>query len=226
MFNDFSEALASGSFKAVVTSDLGIIIIMLIASALLIGVLVATGNKSNEASPIKPVVYTGVALALAMALSNIPLFQMPQGGSITAFSMLFVIVIGYFFGLRQGILAGIVYGLLQLAFKPYVVHPVQLLLDYPLAFAMLGLSGGVFAKSKFGLVKGVIIGVTGRLVMHVISGAIFFAEYAPEGMNVWLYSFWYNFTYLAVEGGALTIFVVLIPVTIAAIDRVKKSAVA
>ncbi len=85
---------------------------------------------------------------------------------------------------------------------------------------MLGLSG-VFAKSKFGLVKGVIIGVTGRLVMHVISGAIFFAEYAPEGMNVWLYSFWYNFTYLAVEG-ALTIFVVLIPVTIAAIDRVKK----
>lgn len=202
-------------------SQITIILIMLSASAVLIGILVATGNKNTN---VKTLVYTGVALALGVALSTITLFRMPQGGSITPFSMLFVIVIGYFFGLRQGVIAGIVYGLLQLVFFPYVVHPVQLLLDYPLAFSALGLSG-LFVSSKFGLVKGVALGMFGRMVMHTISGAVFFGAYAPEGMNPWVYSFWYNFTYIGVEG-VLTIAVVLIPVVIGTIERVKKRAIA
>ena len=207
-----------------VFNDLKTMIIMLAAAAALIGILVATGSRDGKKTPVKTLVYTGVALALGTALSTIMLFRMPQGGSITPFSMLFVIVIGYFYGVRQGVLAGVVYGLLQLIVGAYVVHPVQLLLDYPLAFGALGLSG-IFAGSKFGLIKGIAVGMVGRLVMHVISGAVFFGEYAPEGTNVWLYSFWYNFTYISVEG-VLTVVIVLVPAVIFAIDRVKKVAIA
>lgn len=222
MFTEFSEALSTGGLMAAIQTDLGVFITMALAAVLLILLLVMTGNKSRENNVIKPLVYSGVALALATVLSNITLFKMPQGGSITAFSMLFVIIIGYFYGVRQGILAGIVYGLLQLLFFPYVVHPVQMLLDYPLAFGALGLAG-IFKDSKFGLVKGVALAIIGRLVMHTLSGVVFFGEYAPEGMNVWLYSFWYNFTYLGVEGG-LTILVAFVPGVLSSIDRVKRSA--
>lgn len=204
-------------------NDLTLMAIMLVAAAVLFGVLVAVGRHS-ESTTVKQLVYTGVALALGTALSTITLFKMPQGGSITPFSMLLVIVVGYFFGLRQGVLAGIVYGLIQLIVGAYVVHPVQFLLDYPLAFGALGLSG-LFAGQKYGLLKGVIAGMSGRLLMHVISGAVFFAEYAPEGVNAWVYSFWYNFTYIGVEG-AITLLLILIPAVQTAIDNVKKTAIA
>lgn len=211
MFQDF-----------LVFNDVRTMVIMLVAAAVLIGVLIATGTRQK--TPVKHLVYSSVALALAAALSTITLFKMPQGGSITPFSMLFVMVIGYFFGLRQGVLAGIVYGFLQLAVGGYVVHPVQMLLDYPLAFGALGIAG-LFTGSKYGLLKGVVAGMAGRLVMHVISGAVFFGMYAPEGMNVWLYSFWYNVTYIGVEG-VLTVIIVLVPAVLLAVDRVKKQALA
>ncbi len=207
-----------------VLNNVSTMLVMFVAAAVLVGVLVLIGRNEVKVSPVRTMVYSGVAIALGAALSTITLFKMPQGGSITPFSMLFILVVGYFFGVRQGVLAGIVYGLLQLVIGAYVVHPVQLLLDYPLAFGALGLSG-LFAGSKFGLIKGVMLGMAGRLLMHVISGAVFFGEYAPEGMNVWLYSFWYNFTYIGVEG-ALTIILILVPAVILTIDRVKKAAIA
>jgi thiamine transporter len=76
-----------------------------------------------------------------------PHIQLPYGGSATLFSMFFLFLIGYTFGPAVGITAGMAYGLLDLLINPYVVYPLQLLLDYPLAFGMLGL-GGFFAKSK------------------------------------------------------------------------------
>ncbi len=88
-------------------------------------------------------------LQFSFVLSQIKLFSLPQGGSITPFSMLFIILIGYFFGVKTGVLTGIVYGLLQLAFGGWVMHPMQLLLDYPLAFGALGLSG-LFAIKSMG----------------------------------------------------------------------------
>ncbi len=207
-----------------VLNNVSTMLVMFVAAAVLVGVLVAIGRNEVKVSPVRTMVYSGVAIALGAALSTITLFKMPQGGSITPFSMLFILVVGYFFGVRQGVLAGIVYGLLQLVIGAYVVHPVQLLLDYPLAFGALGLSG-LFAGSRLGLIKGVMVGMAGRLLMHVISGAVFFGEYTPEGMNVWLYSFWYNFTYIGVEG-ALTITLILVPAVILTIDRVKKAAIA
>lgn len=224
MFEQFQEALASGDLQSVVESTLGNIIILILAALLLVAVLVFAGKEDQSTSKVKRLAYSGVALAIAMALSQVKFFALPQGGDVTLFSMLFIVIIGYFFGVRQGILVGIVYGLLKLAFGGWVAHPVQLLLDYPLAFGALGLSG-LFAGSENGLIKGVIVGVTGRFLLHFISGVVFFASYAPEGWNPVIYSLWYNFSYTGVEA-AVTIIILLIPGVLAAFSRVKKSAIA
>ena len=98
-------------------------------------------------------------------------------------------------GPKIGLFTGTVYGLVQLAVMPQVYYPTQVLLDYPLAFGCLGLAG-FFQKRALG---GVAISVTGRFVMHLVSGAIFFAEFAPEGMNPWVYSAVYNGSYMLPE---------------------------
>jgi hypothetical protein len=95
-------------------------------------------------------------------------------------------------GWKIGIFGGAVFGVVDLAIDPFVVNPIQLILDYPLAFAVLGLAG-LFQKYP---VIGVIVGVTGRFVSHFASGIIYFANYAPAGMSPIVYSAIYNGTYL------------------------------
>ncbi len=104
------------------------------------------------------------------------------------------------------------YGILQFITGPYVVHPAQVLLDYPLAFGALGLSG-LFSNAKNGLVKGYIVGVLGRYVMHMISGLIFYTAYAGDfGGNaaaIWA-STLYNMSYIFPEA-ILTLILLAIP---------------
>lgn len=136
-------------------------------------------------------------VALATALSVVVVYRLPQGGSVTAASMLPLLVLALRRGPRLGMLAGAVYGLIQLWIEPVVVHWAQVVLDYPLAFALLGLAGW-FGRRPY---AGVVAGITGRLASHVVSGVIFFAAYAPAGTNVWAYSLAYNATYLVPEMG-------------------------
>ena len=175
---------------------------------------------------------SAVCIALSVILSNIKLFEMGQGGSATAFSMLFIVLVGYLFGPAAGILAGIADGLLQLALKADVVHPIQLLLDYPFAFGALGLAGffrnllknNTIGKSKIkfdGLCIGYIASVLARWFMSFLSGIIFFAEYA-EGKNVIIYSAGYNFSYILPEM-VLTLIVLCVPSIRNAIDHVAHS---
>ena len=130
---------------------------------------------------------------------------------------------GYFFGLSAGLLTGVAYGVLQLIIDPYVVYPMQLVVDYLLAFGALGLSG-IFANSRFGLIKGYVTGVLGRYVFAVISGWIFFGEYAWEGWAPLPYSLAYNASYIFAEA-ALTIAILAIPAVRNGMTQIKKLAV-
>jgi energy-coupled thiamine transporter ThiT len=87
-------------------------------------------------------------------------------------------------GWKIGIFGGAVFGVVDLAIGAFIVNPVQLVLDYPLAFAVLGLAG-LFPKYP---VVGVVVGVTGRFVSHFVSGIVYFADYAPIGMSPVIYS--------------------------------------
>jgi len=136
-----------------------------------------------------------VVVALSYALNLIVLFRMPQGGSVTVVSMVPILWLALRRGTKIGVLAGVVFGLADLMPTPFVVHPAQFLLDYPLAFGSLGLAG-LFQRHP---IAGVVTGILGRFVCHFVSGVIFFAMYTPAGMNPVVYSAIYNGSYLVVE---------------------------
>lgn len=132
--------------------------------------------------------YAGLCISIAFILSYIRIYRWPQGGSITLVSMLPMFVFSYLFGPAAGISAGAAYGILQLIQDPYILHPVQVILDYVIAFAALGLAG--YFPGNISL--GVLIGGLGRYFSSFLSGLIFFASYAPENMNPIVYSLLVN----------------------------------
>ncbi len=134
-----------------------------------------------------------VLVALAGALSYIShgFFRLPQGGSINL-GMIPIFWLALRRGWKIGIFAGAVFGVVDLVIEPFIVHPAQFILDYPLAFAVLGLAG-FFLKYP---VVGVVVGGVGRFVSHFVSGIVYFADYAPAGMSPVVYSVIYNGTYI------------------------------
>ena len=138
---------------------------------------------------------TIIFVALATALSFVVVYVMPQGGSITAGSMVPLIWLALRRGPKIGVTAGILYGLVQFVVLPYAVDPVQVLLDYPLAFGVLGFAG--FSK-KMPLI-GASVAIAGRFAMHFVSGVVYWAPlYAPD-LNPFTYSAIYNGSYLVPE---------------------------
>ena len=177
-----------------------------------------TGNNKKGLT-VKQLAFCAISIALGTVLSYVKLFHFPWGGSITLLSMLVITLPGYFYGLGTGLITGVAYGALQLLIDPYIIFPIQLVVDYFLAFGALGLSG-LFANAKNGLVKGYIAGILGRYVFVVISGWIFFGEYAWEGWAVLPYSCVYNGIYVFGEA-IVTIIVILLPPVKKAINRIK-----
>lgn len=155
----------------------------------------------------RTLVMTEIAImaALAYILSLVKVFTMPQGGSVSLV-MVPIALIAFRRGVVPGMITGLIVGELDHLLGGYVVHPVQLLLDYPLAYALLGL-GGLVQLSRFdnqrsrliAMWSGLFVAVIGRFVCHFISGVVWFGEYAPAGTPVPLYSFIYNITYLLPE---------------------------
>ena len=150
----------------------------------------------------KQIVFSAMAIALATVISVvIKLPSLPNGGSVTLFSMLIICLIGYWYGPKVSIIAALAYGILQFITGPYVVHPLQVALDYPLAFGALGFSG-FFMNSKNGLIKGFIAGSMGRLFMHCISGIIFYTTYVGDLTSnvtaIWA-GILYNMSYIMPE---------------------------
>lgn len=155
----------------------------------------ASKPAAKGAFSVRALVEAAVMVALATVLSLIVVYRMPQGGSITPASMVPILVLAFRRGPKVGVAAGAVYGVIQLLLEPVVVHWAQVILDYPLPFALLGLAG-LFPRRPY---AGVVVGIAGRFVSHVLSGAVFFASYAPAGMNAWVYSLVYNASYLVPE---------------------------
>ena len=153
---------------------------------------------------VQTVAEIGVALALAAILGQVRLFVMPQGGSVSL-ELLPVIFIAVRRGVVPGLIAGLLYGLLQLGLPgAFVYHPAQAVLDYPLAFMSLAVAGFVDVRGWRSLTLAVTMALAPRLAFHFLSGLIFFAAYAPGWEAPWLYALTYNLLYLVPEG-ALTV---------------------
>lgn len=177
---------------------------LLLAVLLIGGVVVYRTVKAKTAENVwttKKLALGAVCIALSSVLSLVKVIEMPQGGSVTAASMLPIILFAYAYGAGPGLTLGAVYGILQFILKPYFYSLPQMLLDYPIAFGAIGLAG-LFSKSQnayIGLSLGSIAASMGRLIAAVASGVLFFAEYAPEGMSPIVYSLGYNAGYMIPE---------------------------
>ncbi len=175
--------------------------------------------ERNKKFGAKVLAICALLTALAIILNQFTFFKMPAGGSVTFFSMLPVVLATYFLGLRAGIVSGFAVGLVALIFGPYIIHPLQLLLDYPFAYGALAL-GFYFRKIKYGLYATYLIGVLGRYIIAVLSGTIFFEEYAPEGFTGLTWALYYNITYLGIEA-LITLPIIFILYKTRVIDQLK-----
>lgn len=197
-----------------------VLIIALIALALLLQPKEVRSRKFTT----RQLVFSAVAMALATVTSMLKPFELPMGGSVTLFSMLFVVLIGYWYGPKAGLMTGFAYGLLQFVLDPVFFSIPQMIVDYPLAFGALGLSG-FFSNKKFGLQLGYLLGILGRFVFAFLSGLLFFAAYAEgSGMSAPIYSLCYNGSYIAAEG-IITLIIICIPPVANGLKYVKKMAI-
>ncbi len=156
---------------------------------------------------IQMMVEIALAVALAAVLNTLKLWTMPMGGTV-ALNMVPIFVLALRRGLGPGLLAGALYGCVDLLVDPHIYYPLQVLLDYPVAYGLVGLTGlgsGAWhaatarrghATAAMVALPYIALGTSFRFAAHWLSGVVFFAEYAPEGQPAWLYSLLYNGTYL------------------------------
>jgi len=209
----------AGMFSGLTTDEPGYqsVIYLLVAVSI---VLIAVGvcglvilhrkapvqEQSRSSWTVKQLVTGALCIGLAFILSYIRIYKMPNGGSITPASMLPIMLFAYIYGTPKGIIVGVAYGLLQMIQDPWIVSLPQVLLDYVFAFGALSLAG-LFRRN---IVPGIIVAALGRFLFAFLSGIIFFAEYAPEGMSPAVYSLGYQASYILPEA-AICIVIVLIP---------------
>ena len=161
---------------------------LVILAAIMVGMSV-----SRKTWTAKSMAYAALSIALAFVLSYIKIWRMPNSGSVTLASMLPLMLFAASYGVGPGLLAGAAYGMLQYLQGGWFVHPIQFLLDYPLAFALIGLAGlyRFLPKSwsKWSLYAAMVLGALGRCLSATLAG-IFYWDTAPWASLV------YNGAYL------------------------------
>lgn len=184
-------------------SQAGMLIFTIVLVAIATTLTILFGKDKGTASQTKSIAYAGVCIALSFALSYVKLFSLPQGGSVTLASMLPLIIYAYVFGARKGVFAGLIYGVLQCLQSPQIYQPLQVLIDYPIAFGIIGVAGIVknikWLKSpllKF--IFGASLACVGRYISHFISGYYVFSSWMMEGYTALSWSIVYNL-YIIVE---------------------------
>ena len=132
--------------------------------------------------------YISLMLAVTILLQQIRLYHFPQGGSVTLGAMIPLMLVSYRYGLSVGMFAGFIFGLINIILDPFILHPIQVLFDYPLPSMAAGLAA-IFPKN---FIASTILVFVGKFACHFISGVVFFASYAPEGSSPIIYSLTVN----------------------------------
>lgn len=181
-------------------NDLGLYLAM---AGLIVALALLTfffGRKDRKGFDSRTISYAAVCIAMSFALSYLAPIHLPYGGSVTIASLLPLMIYSYMFGVRKGVFAGAIYGLLQVIQDPWILHPAQLLLDYPIAFAGIGLAGMFRGVEKFrkmpqvSFLLGALVGSAIRYLAHLFAGVFAFGQFAADyGFDSdWLYSLTYN----------------------------------
>ena len=201
--------------------SIGVMVVCVLA-----GLALSDRTEKNRTFSARRLAYCAMAVALAYVTSFIKPFELPYGGSVTLLSMLFIVLVGNWYGVKTGVLVGFAYGVLQFLQEPYFLSLFQVCCDYVLAFAALGLSG-LFRKRKNGLLIGYIAAVLARGFFHSLGGYLYWMDYMPENFPQSLralYPIIYKYSYLLAEG-VITVIIIRLPAVSNALERIRKSAV-
>ena len=194
-------------------ADSTVLYVSAIALAAIV-VIVAFVTDRTKGFNTRAITFAAICIALSFALSYIRFVRMPMGGSITFASMLPLMLYSYMFGCKKGLIAGLVYGMLQAIQDAWIFHPAQFALDYLVAFMAIGLTGCLRnvhtlkdrMRTKFTL-GSIIAGVT-RFISHFFSGVFAFGAYGvtyaeqwniPALSNPYIYSIVYQSLYIIPE---------------------------
>lgn len=201
--NPYSLLSASETATKIVTVISAVAVLLLFA---LIAVLCKKGKQRYDA---KKIAFAGLTVGLSFALSYLKFSPVTSGGSVTLASMTPVLLYAYFYGVKDGLLVGTIFGLLNFLSGPWLLTPLTFFLDYPLAYASIGLMG--FAK-KLGkkptsqVVLGVVLVYLTRFIFHFFSGVVYFLENSiwvdfPSWAlsSPFVYSFLYQCLYLPMD---------------------------
>ena len=167
----------------------------------------------------KTMIMISLFAACSVVLSKIKLIQYPQGGGIDLLSSLPILMIGLLYGPITGMTCGLIAGLIGLMGSAYIIHPAQFLLDYILPTMLLGLSGLFGCNNKKNIFIGCLLAVILKNIAHILSGCIYFGEYAWEGWNPLAYSIVYNLSGTGLEGLLSVIVLTTMP-----LPKIKKMA--
>ncbi len=166
-------------------------------------------NKTNKQQNIRKIALCGVMIALGTVLSMIKVYEPPLGGGVTVMSMVPLAFISCMLGLRWGFGAAFAYSIIQLFISFGEVMSWGLtagaviatfVLDYLLAYLVLGVCGVFRNRGTVGIVAGVAIGTFLRFICHFLTGVYIFDIWMPEEWeNIWVYSLCYNGGYMLPE---------------------------
>lgn len=151
-----------------------------------------------------------IMIALAAVLSFVKILELPYGGSVTAFSVVPIVIISYRHGVKWGLLSGFVFSIIQLIqgastlsyATSFWAAVTIILFDYVIAFTVIGLAG--FLRNKVSNPSAAAVtGTVGicalRYICHVISGCTVWAGVSIPSTDGLLYSLSYNATYMIPE---------------------------
>ncbi len=163
---------------------------------------------SKTYSKTRILVECALMIAVGTVLSNITLFTMPNGGSVTLLGMLPFVLVSFRYGVKWGLFTGFVNSLLQMLLG-FWAPPVptflyflgEVLLDYVLAFMALGLAD-LFARPFKNRMVGIAVGTAMagllRFWCSFLSGVLIWGN-LNEGLSAWTYSLGYNASYMGPE---------------------------
>ena len=152
----------------------------------------------NKRYQIRRIAECGVLMALALALSFIKIFKLPNGGSVSLGTLPLVLIAARY-GFRTSFICGILFGFLLVANGATFIHPIQFILDYPLAYSCISLAGLIKWENGLKAATAITMANIVKLQIHVIAGAIFFAKNKENIKEALIFSYGYNCGHLIPE---------------------------
>ena len=203
------------------------------AAIVLLGIIGIVSLARKNRRDTKRIAFAGVCVAMSFTLAVIKFSPIQYGGSITLASFVPIMLYAYVYGVADGLIVGLVHGLLNFIEDPYILTPATFLLDYLLAFASVGVMGFFgkmrrSEKSVLPLVLGAISVFAVRFISHLCSGAIFFLQGAVwvdfpawATANAFVYSFIYQCVYIPADCLIATLTLIALAKT-GIVDRLTK----